>query len=220
MPLRPVVGRQKGRYEKAGLDEGRGDFKKEECSLQKPNLSLLHGLGYVHVMRVPVMKASNSGGSDGPADCASKPRAEVLLTQLNIITPQRLMVCSTYGGVQGSEVVAYSCFLSLYSSQAQLGATSEHQKLSPSFGLCLLLRDHHMSQPRERKSLLRWVLCQGGQVPPGAVPGGWEKDNPVTFIGRVSIRGGTHVGRVVPRRKCCFAVLKAMEHRRKTYEVI
>lgn len=67
---------------------------------------------------------------------------------------------------------------------------------------------------------LVWAPSKDGRVPPGAIAGGREKNNPFTFIGRVELKKGQYIGRIVPSTRSCYAICKAMEHKRSCYEVL
>lgn len=69
---------------------------------------------------------------------------------------------------------------------------------------------------------LIWSSASDGRVPPGAIAGGREKTDPYTFIGRVELGKGkqSYIGRIVPTQQTCYAICKAMEHKRNQYEVL
>lgn len=71
-----------------------------------------------------------------------------------------------------------------------------------------------------KRNKLRWVQAQDGHVPPGAIAGGREKNNPYTFIGRFTMRDRSYIGRVVPTHGSCYVICKAMEHKRSCYQVL
>eukprot|EP00094_Tigriopus_californicus_P011100 TCALIF_10711-PA protein Name:"Protein of unknown function" AED:0.12 eAED:0.14 QI:0/0/0/0.33/1/1/3/0/293 len=71
-----------------------------------------------------------------------------------------------------------------------------------------------------KRNKLRWVQSQDGHVPPGAIAGGREKNNPYTFIGRFTMRDKAYIGRVVPTHGTCYVICKAMEHKRSCYQVL
>ncbi|KAJ3644183.1 hypothetical protein Zmor_026853 [Zophobas morio] len=52
---------------------------------------------------------------------------------------------------------------------------------------------------------LKWVPAQGGQVPPGAVQTGHNKDGSPLYVGRVCHGGAWIVGKIHPKFSvCCF----------------
>ena len=67
---------------------------------------------------------------------------------------------------------------------------------------------------------LIWVPAENGSVPTGAIAGGREKDNPLTFVGRVRLQNKDCIGRIVPTHKACYANAYAMEHKRSHYEAL
>lgn len=66
----------------------------------------------------------------------------------------------------------------------------------------------------------RFVSSQDGQVPVGAVHGGWsEYEGEPLFIGRVSIKGHWIVGKVQPSHKVCYTPINGKEEAHKQYEI-
>ena len=72
---------------------------------------------------------------------------------------------------------------------------------------------HQHSCDCHRQPVL-WVRSKDGKVKPGAIAVGKEKNTPLTFYGRVSIKNERCFGRVIPTSRCCMFIRKGMEHRR------
>lgn len=66
----------------------------------------------------------------------------------------------------------------------------------------------------EQGAQVMWLPASNGQVPPGSIAVGQEKNDPFTFFGRVPMGEDLCLGRIVPSAKSCFFVHKNMEHRR------
>jgi hypothetical protein len=58
------------------------------------------------------------------------------------------------------------------------------------------------------------MAARDGKVPVGSIMAGQEDGNKYTFIGRIKIKGDLCFGRVVPSHGSCYAIRRAMEHRR------
>ena len=62
-----------------------------------------------------------------------------------------------------------------------------------------------------------WVDAQGGEVPPGAVPGGF--DNEQLYVGRAQHEGALIPGKVVPSHGVCYVAWGGQEHGKSEYQV-
>nr|SIW59360.1 Farnesoic acid methyltransferase crustacean-type [Blattella germanica] len=63
-----------------------------------------------------------------------------------------------------------------------------------------------------------WVDAQGGEVPSGAVPGGF--DNEQVYVGRASHEGALIPGKVVPSHGVCYVPWGGQEHGKTEYQVL
>ena len=67
---------------------------------------------------------------------------------------------------------------------------------------------------------LRWEPSTGGDVPPSAVPGGFESYGEVLYICRAEIEGGLHPGKVSQILRACVVPYAEREHFIGSYEVL
>lgn len=63
-----------------------------------------------------------------------------------------------------------------------------------------------------------WVSSKGGDIPPNAVPGGF--DNEQLYIGRARHEGALLPGKVVPSHGVCYVPWGGAEHGKDDYEVL
>lgn len=62
-----------------------------------------------------------------------------------------------------------------------------------------------------------WVDAQRGEVPPNAVPGGF--DNEQLYVGRASHEGALIPGKIVPSHGVCYVAWGGLEHGKEEYQV-
>ncbi|XP_066259122.1 uncharacterized protein [Euwallacea similis] len=65
-----------------------------------------------------------------------------------------------------------------------------------------------------------WVSCAGGNVPPGAVPGGRTSGGEILYVGRVHHGGSLTIGKVHPTHGSCYIPFGGREHPYKSYEIL
>ncbi|XP_067001274.2 uncharacterized protein [Anabrus simplex] len=63
-----------------------------------------------------------------------------------------------------------------------------------------------------------WVDAKAGEVPPNAVPGGF--DNEQLYVGRASHEGALIPGKVVPSHGVCYVAWGGGEHGKEEYQVL
>nr|ADV17352.1 farnesoic acid methyltransferase [Schistocerca gregaria]AEV89769.1 farnesoic acid O-methyltransferase [Schistocerca gregaria] len=63
-----------------------------------------------------------------------------------------------------------------------------------------------------------WVPARAGEVPPGAVPGGY--DNEQLYVGRARHEGALIPGKVHPSHGVCYVAWGGQEHGKEEYEVL
>lgn len=62
-----------------------------------------------------------------------------------------------------------------------------------------------------------WVDARGGEIPPNAVPGGF--DNEQLYVGRASHEGALIPGKIVPSHGVCYIAWGGQEHGKEEYQV-
>lgn len=67
---------------------------------------------------------------------------------------------------------------------------------------------------------LDWVSAEKGEVPPDAVPCGFQEAFEPLYVGKVTHDGHTVIGKVQRSHGCCYAAFGGGEHRHEAYKVL
>ncbi|KAI8438201.1 hypothetical protein MSG28_010820 [Choristoneura fumiferana] len=66
----------------------------------------------------------------------------------------------------------------------------------------------------------QWMNATGGQVPPGAVPGGQDSNGEPMFVARAQHEGATLPGKLVPSHGCAYVPWGGAENGKNEYQVL
>lgn len=79
---------------------------------------------------------------------------------------------------------------------------------------------HHKALVRNKCCELAWIPASEGNIPLGALQGGFSKDKDPVYIGRVEHDGATTIGLVHPSRGSCFCPYGGDEISHSEYQVL
>ena len=97
----------------------------------------------------------------------------------------------------------------------------------PSEGCCYIpwggeaiAKEEYFILANPTKVEMTWVPHSEGNVPSGALQGGFSEDGEPLYIGRISVDGVVFCGKIHPSHGCCYVPYSGSEHSHKHYEVL